>query len=193
MTSLPLRFAFAALLCLTSGGVYAADAAAPGAPAAPAASAPAISLAQADTIIMQNGFTPVGQPKQKGNIIGSLARLGDKAFIVTVDAQTGQFLDAKPTTVALPVIAATPAATAAPAAKPAATTAAASTAAVSPVKRAADLARSKGFRVLSFRHRSDDTFLVAKRGNGLFSLKIDDGGHILAVVPLRGRADNDDD
>jgi hypothetical protein len=193
-------FAAAVLLCLGSAPGYAADAAA-AAEANPTASNGMISLAQADAVIVQNGFTPLGQPKQKGSVIGSLARLGSKVFIITVDAQTGQFLDAKPTTIALPPAAApvpagAPTTNTATVATPAAVaqpSAPVSSAAASPVKRAADLARSKGFRVLSFRHRSDDTFLIAKRGTGLFSLKIDDRGHILAVVPVRGRVDSDDD
>jgi hypothetical protein len=50
--------------------------------------------------------------------------------------------------------------------------------------RAADLGRNKGFRVLSFRHLNDDTFLTARRGSGTFSLKIDDRGRVLAIVPM---------
>lgn len=206
MPSMKIRFALLMGFCLTATAAGAAETTAPAAAATPAsppaamAAAPApatgtmITMAQADAIIMQSGFTPLGQPKQKGNIIGSLARIGNNAFIVTVDATTGKLLDAKPTNVQLPPLAAAPAAPAATtAAAPPANTAMAPAAnnrmappaaSVSPVKRAADLARSKGFTVLSFRHANDDTFLIARRGNGMFSLKIDDRGRILAITPM---------
>ncbi|HTJ59389.1 MAG TPA: hypothetical protein VL418_17785 [Devosiaceae bacterium] len=194
MPSIKLRLALLTAFCFTATAADAAGTAAPTAAATvapvPAATAGTmITMAQADAIIMQSGFTPLGQPKQKGNIIGSLARIGNNAFIVTVDAMTGKFLDAKLTNIPLPPLAANPppaggvTAPLAPAANTHMPPPAANNS-VSPVKRAADLARSKGFKVLSFRHSSDDTFLVARRGNDLFSLKIDDRGHILAIVPM---------
>jgi hypothetical protein len=102
------RLAALAAVCLSSTGVMAAGTTM----IASSATSPVIS--QADQIIVQNGFTPVGQPMQKGSVIGSLARLGNQAFIVTIDAQTGQFLDAKPTAMALPAMAPVPMSVAAP-------------------------------------------------------------------------------
>lgn len=201
-TTLALLLAFS----FTATQAMADDALAP-APAAAATTAPAtatpaptgtvLTAAQVDAVIMQNGFTPLGLPKLKGTMFGSLARIGNTAFIVTVDGMTGQFLDAKPTNVTLPPLAVTttPAMTAAPAAAAAtvqpvptavpAMAPAPTNTTVSPVKLAADIARSKGFTVLSFKHVSDDTFIVARRGNGLFNLEIDDKGRFLAAVPIR--------
>ena len=204
MKSIALRRALlGAALCLAPSGAFADNVPAPAA-AMSAAAAPALTTAQIDAIIMQAGFTPVGDPKQKGTMIGSLARLGNNAFIVTIDATTGKFVDAKPADIALPPLAPPPAA--APPMAPPAMAAAPATAApapvaraatppaipFSPVKQAADLARSKGFKVLSFQHRSDDTFLVAQRGNALFMLKINDKGQLLSTTPIR-HGDNDRD
>ncbi len=88
--------------CLSSTAAIAAGA--PMAPPMAAPMAPGSVMAQTTAIITQNGFQPVGQPMQKGSVIGSLARLGNKAFIVTINAQTGQFLDARPTSMALPAM-----------------------------------------------------------------------------------------
>jgi hypothetical protein len=162
-----------------------------------------ITLDQAAAIITQMGFTPVGTPVLKGTMIGSLARLGNNAFIVTVDAMTGKFIDAKPTDMPLPpsMMAAAPttpatpppvATTTPPVATMATTTppAAATTAPVSPVKQAADIARAQGFKVLSFKHVNDDTILVAQKGNALFQIKINDQGKVLAMTQIK-KQDND--
>ena len=225
MPSIKSRLTLVAILCLAATAAHAAGAAATGSPNGGATSATAagatagpLTPAQVDAVIKQNGFTPLGQPKQKGNIFGSLAVLGNNTFVVTVDAQTGQFLDAKPTSLALPGFGggpapATPAAAAAtqpqtattlaPAVvappvvvttpAPVAVTAPAANAAnnnVSPVQRAANLARSQGFKVISFKHSGDDTFVVVQRGDDFFTLKIDDKGRLLATAPLR-RGDDD--
>ena len=96
MRMLTSPLALLAAICLSSTAASAAG------PAAPAPMASNAMLAQADAIIMQSGFMPVGQPQLKGNVIGSLARLGNKAFIVTLDARSGVLLDAKPTNAVLP-------------------------------------------------------------------------------------------
>lgn len=148
-----------------------------------------VTLQQADAIIMQMGFTPVGQPLLKGTTIGSLARLGNNPFIVTVDATTGKFLDAKPTDMPLP-----PSIVSAPAPVPTTTPPAATpppaTGIPSPVMTAANLARSKGFRVLSFKHQGDDTFLVGQKADALYQLKVSDKGVLLAVTPIEKQDDN---
>lgn len=194
MVSIILRRALLTALCLAPFPAFADGTPAPA--AAPPATPTALTTAQIDAIITQTGFMPVGEPKQKGTMIGSLARLGNNAFIVTIDAASGKFVDAKPADVPLPPLAAAPMAAPPMAAPPTAAAAPARAPAppapFSPVKQAADLARSKGFRVLSFQHRSDDTFLVGQRGNALFMLKIDDKGQLLSTTQIR-RGDNDRD